>query len=122
MRANLRLAAVDLDRVRMVRGMSTDSAIQVEVGGPFELIIVDGDHSRAGVAADLDRVETIAAPGAVVVMDDYGDPGWPGVTQAVEEHLPRGSRLRLLGSVTTSAFLTARQPAGTAPLPPGRSL
>ena len=39
-------------------------------------------------------------------MDDYGDPGWPGVTQAVTEHLDRGSKLRLQGTVATSAFLT----------------
>lgn len=105
-RANMRLAAVDEQRVRLVRGLSTDSAVQQTVGEPFDLIIIDGDHSQAGVAADLVWAESIAAPGAVIVMDDYGDPGWPGVETALEEHLAGGSKLELRGVVATSAFLT----------------
>lgn len=104
-RNNLRLGGVDLNRVRIVRGMSTDPAIQTEVGGPFDLVIIDGDHSRVGVAADLAWVETIAEPGAVIVMDDYGDAGWPGVQAALNEHLAAGSKLMLRGVASTSAFL-----------------
>ncbi|MGR6966856.1 class I SAM-dependent methyltransferase [Geodermatophilus sp. URMC 61] len=105
-RANLRLAAVDTQRVRIHRGFSTDPALRAAVGAPFDLIVIDGDHSRDGVAADLEWTESIAAPGAVVVVDDYGDPGWPGVAQALDEHLAHGSAMQFRGAVSTSAFLT----------------
>ncbi|WP_409332104.1 class I SAM-dependent methyltransferase [Trujillonella humicola] len=104
-RANLRFAGVDPAAVTVHRGVSTDPAVRGTVGGPYDLVVIDGDHSREGVAADLAWVETIAAPGAVVVMDDYGDPGWPGVSQALDDHLAAGSSMQFLGAVSTSAFL-----------------
>lgn len=110
LRCNLRLAGVDPAVVRIVRGMSTDAAVQAAVAGPFDLVVIDGDHSHAGVAADLAWVETIAAPGAVVVMDDYGDPGWPGVGKALDDHLAAGSALEPRGVVATSAFLISHSP------------
>ncbi|HVV11895.1 class I SAM-dependent methyltransferase [Amycolatopsis sp.] len=104
---NLRFGGVDLDRVRVERGLSSDPSVRSAVGDFFDLVIIDGDHSLAGVAADLAWAERIAAPGAVVVMDDYGDPGWPGVQQALDAHLAGETRFSLRGVVSTSAFLVA---------------
>ena len=53
----------------------------------------------------------MAAPGAIVIMDDFGDPKWPGVERATRRYLAEGGRLELLGSAATSAYL--RMPAGT---------
>lgn len=106
--ANLHAAGVLPERLRLLRGYSTDPEIHAALAGEeFGLIIIDGDHSREGVAADLAWAEEIAAPGAVVVLDDYGDPKWPGVQAAADAHLagPAPSRMRMLGQVTTSAFL-----------------
>ena len=72
------------------------------------MIVIDGDHSAAGAAADLELAEKIAAVGGVVVLDDYGDKKWPGVEQAVTAHLAGPTRFELLGAVSTSAFLRAR--------------
>ncbi|MFD4723341.1 hypothetical protein ACFWOY_33790 [Streptomyces sp. NPDC058423] len=53
-------------------------------------------------------MEKIVAPGGIVVIDDYGDRKWPGVQDALDAHLARGgSRLRMLGRVSTSGFLRA---------------
>ncbi|MEO3751781.1 class I SAM-dependent methyltransferase [Streptomyces sp. B6B3] len=108
-RANLHYAGVQPERLRLVRGYSTAPEVRAALaGGGFGVIVVDGDHSAEGVAADLAWVEELAAPGAVVVLDDYGDPKWPGVREAGEAHLARpGTRLSLVGQVTTSAFLRA---------------
>ncbi|WP_424184287.1 class I SAM-dependent methyltransferase [Actinokineospora sp. G85] len=105
-RANMRFGGVDTERLRIVRGFSTDAEVQEQVGEGYDLIVVDGDHSRAGVFKDLRWAEEIANPGAVVVVDDYGDPGWPGVAEALDDHRKGGSRMRLAGVVATSAFLT----------------
>ncbi|KAA9148875.1 class I SAM-dependent methyltransferase [Amycolatopsis acidicola] len=106
--ANLRFGGVDLERVRVERGLSTEDSVRDAVGEGFDVIVIDGDHSREGVAKDLAWAERIASPGAVVVMDDYGDPGWPGVRDALDAHLSGESRFVVRGVVSTSAFLVAR--------------
>ncbi|WP_405761088.1 class I SAM-dependent methyltransferase [Streptomyces sp. NBC_01420] len=94
---------------RIVQGFSSAPEVRAEAGDRmYGVIVVDGDHSMAGVAADLEWVEKIVAPGGVVVLDDYGDAAWPGVQEALDKHLADGgSRLRMLGRVSTSAYLRA---------------
>lgn len=106
-RANLHYAGVLPDRLRLVPGRSGDPEVRETIGsGKFGVIVVDGDHSYEGVASDLEWVEEIAAPGAVVVIDDYGDRKWPGVKEATDERVAsEDTRLTKLGQVTTSAFL-----------------
>lgn len=108
-RANLTLAGVPEDRIRVVTGYSESADVRTAISDrTYGVIVVDGDHSAAGVAADLELAETIASVGGVVVLDDYGDKKWPGVEQAVTAHLAGRTRFELLGSVATSAFLRAR--------------
>ncbi|MFD4348708.1 class I SAM-dependent methyltransferase [Streptomyces coelicoflavus] len=71
------------------------------------MIVVDGDHSAKGVRQDLQWAEEIAAPGAVVVLDDFGDPSWPGIKEALDEHLKDDTRFTYLGKAAHSAFLRA---------------
>ncbi|MGX1883237.1 class I SAM-dependent methyltransferase [Streptomyces sp. NPDC055287] len=94
---------------RIRRGFSEDPQVRAEVSDrKYGVIVVDGDHSFEGVLADLEWVELIAAPGGVVVLDDYGDGRWPGVKDALDKHLAGGdSRLTMVGRVATSAFLRA---------------
>lgn len=95
---------------RIRQGFSGDPEVRAAVSDrKYGVIVVDGDHSFEGVLADLEWVELIAAPGAVVVLDDYGDGRWPGVKDALDKHLAAGdSRLKMVGRVATSAFLRAR--------------
>lgn len=95
---------------RIRQGFSGDPEVRAAVSDrKYGVIVVDGDHSFEGVLADLEWVELIAAPGAVVVLDDYGDGRWPGVKDALDKHLATGdSRLKMVGRVATSAFLRAR--------------
>jgi hypothetical protein len=110
LRANLAFGGPAGVRARVLRGLSGDSEVRgAAADRAYGVIVVDGDHSEAGVAADLQWAESIAAPGGIVVLDDYGDPGWPGVQAAADQHLSLGStRFDLLGRVSTSAFLRAR--------------
>ncbi|MFJ6939253.1 class I SAM-dependent methyltransferase [Streptomyces sp. NPDC101132] len=107
-RANLLLAGVHPDRLRLHRGFSQDPAVREALSDRrYGVIVIDGDHSEEGVARDLEWAEEIAATGAVVVLDDYGDARWPGVQAAADAHLAGRTRLRLVGTVATSAFLRA---------------
>ncbi|MFF7714358.1 class I SAM-dependent methyltransferase [Streptomyces sp. NPDC007988] len=109
-RANLALCGSRAGlSARVEQGFSSDPAVRDAVSDrEYGVIVVDGDHSEEGVRADLEWVEKIVAPGGIVVIDDYGDRKWPGVQDALDAHLARGgSRLRMLGRVSTSGFLRA---------------
>ncbi|WP_345644836.1 class I SAM-dependent methyltransferase [Streptomyces tremellae] len=108
-RANLAFGGAAGGGARIVRGFSGDEEVRARVSDrAYGVIVVDGDHSAEGVRADLEWAEEIAAPGGVVVVDDYGDARWEHVKRAADAHLARpGSRFDLLGTVSTSAFLRA---------------
>lgn len=108
-RENLALAGVDPERLRLIKGFSEDPAIQAQASDrEYGVIVIDGDHSAEGVANDLVFAEKVAAPGGIVVLDDFGDKGWPGVQEATEAHLRGTTRFELVGVVATSAFLRAK--------------
>jgi hypothetical protein len=109
-RANLAFGGAPGVEARIVRGFSGDEDVRSQVSDrEYGVIVVDGDHSAEGVRADLEWAEKIAAPGGVVVVDDYGDKRWQHVKTATDEHLAGpGTRFELLGAVSTSAFLRVR--------------
>lgn len=49
-----------------------------------DAVFVDGDHSEAGVAADLEGAVAMLAPGGTIFVHDYGDGHWTGVKPAVD--------------------------------------
>lgn len=105
---NLHHSGLAEDDLQVVVGYSTDEAVRAQVAEQqYAVIIVDGDHSEDGVYADLWWVQDIVSPGGIVVMDDFGDPGWLGVERAARRYLDDGGRLELLGTVSTSAYLRA---------------
>jgi predicted O-methyltransferase YrrM len=109
-RENLALGGAAGEHARVQQGLSGDPEVRAAVADrQYGVIVVDGDHSAQGVAADLEWAEEITAPGGIVVLDDYGDRGWPGVQEAADKHLAReDTRFEMLGRVATSAFLRAR--------------
>jgi hypothetical protein len=108
-RANLALGGKAGERARVQVGFSGDPDVRAAVSDrEYGVIVIDGDHSAQGVAEDLQWAEQIAAPGAVVVLDDYGDDKWAGVQQGADAYLAGSTRFALLGRVSTSAFLRAR--------------
>lgn len=103
---NFALGRLEPDEVRLVEGFSTDPDVQQRAADrAYAVVVVDGDHSEDGVYADLRWVETVVAPGGIVVVDDYGDVKWPGVERATQRYLADGGRLELLGRAATSAYL-----------------
>ncbi|MGX1132700.1 hypothetical protein RKD49_004890 [Streptomyces glaucescens] len=107
-RTNLALAGPAGAAARIQRGFSEDPETRAAVSDrSYGVIVVDGDHSAEGVLADLQWAEQIAAPGAVVVLDDYGDPKWPGIKDALDKHLTGETRFTYLGKAALSAYLRA---------------
>ncbi|MFF9202562.1 class I SAM-dependent methyltransferase [Streptomyces sp. NPDC014986] len=107
-RTNLALAGPAGVAARIRRGFSEDPETRAAVSDRrYGVIVVDGDHSAEGVAEDLRWAEEIVAPGGIVVLDDFGDPKWPGIEQALDEHLTGDTRFTYLGKASLSAFLRA---------------
>lgn len=107
-RTNLGLAGPAGAAARIQRGYSEDPGTRAAVSDRrYGVIVVDGDHSAKGVAQDLEWAEEIAAPGGIVVLDDYGDPHWPGIKAALDDHLKGETRFTYLGKAAHSAYLRA---------------
>ena len=83
------------DRLHLVLGDSRETLPQfaAETGGRFDLLLIDGAHDEATCRADVANGRAMAAPGALVVVDDlmphkaYG----AGVTAAWEGLLREGA-------------------------------
>lgn len=60
------------------------AAIRDEFGA-FRLISVDGGHTPEHIVADLRTADRLADPAALVLVDDFFHPGFPGVTEGYYE-------------------------------------
>jgi SAM-dependent methyltransferase len=51
--------------------------------GPFRLFSVDGCHTAEHTCTDILTGQDFLGPGGILILDDYMQPHWPGVTEAV---------------------------------------
>jgi predicted O-methyltransferase YrrM len=82
-------------RIRPViaRGEEGPDATKLELTNAVEFLFIDGDHSCEGTIAALQAWRPALATGALIAIHDYGDPTYPGVTEAVH-HLGLKGRAR----------------------------
>lgn len=52
-------------------------------GGPVDLLFVDSTHERAATVAEVQAWRPALAPDALIVLHDFANPAFPGVTEAV---------------------------------------
>jgi predicted O-methyltransferase YrrM len=69
------------DRVTLVHGSSLDGPWDDQV----ELLYIDTTHSREDTIRELGTWRPALADSAVIVLDDYANPVFPGVWDAVRE-------------------------------------
>lgn len=65
---------------------------------PVELLYIDSSHERAATVAEVLAWRPVLAPGSTVAFDDYSNPDYPGVREAIAE-------LRLAGEPRGSMFV-----------------
>jgi hypothetical protein len=65
------------------------AALAPTSGGPFSACLIDGDHDRERVEADIHIALPCLTPGAVLAFHAYGDPNHPGVKPAVDAAVER---------------------------------
>lgn len=80
------------DQVRTYRGRSVDRARDVlSAANGVRLLVVDAEHTYDAVRGELAAYADALAPGGLLVLDDYSR-SFPGVAQAVNEHLDASGR------------------------------
>ena len=96
---NLKLHCGDLGHVRLIEKDSKQvTAAELMVTGPYRFIHIDGGHDAASLANDLGLAYQVAAPNAVILIDDYGHKAWPQVQAATQAWIRANDNdLRLIG-------------------------
>ncbi|UPT88636.1 class I SAM-dependent methyltransferase [Bradyrhizobium barranii subsp. apii] len=62
---------------------SSDIVTLMRERGPFRMFSVDGCHTAEHTYNDLMTAQNLICPGGVIILDDFMQPHWPGVTEAV---------------------------------------
>ncbi len=77
---NMRVFYPDLDFLRIIEGASSELSPR-ELGADFSFCHIDGGHSREETYHDLRLCHEITLPGALIAIDDYFNPAFPGVSE-----------------------------------------
>jgi SAM-dependent methyltransferase len=79
-------------KVRLYVGTTEEIAPTLE-DKSFDLVFIDGDHSRAAVKRDIAEALRLLAPGGLLAFHDYNSRQDPDVTVAVNQLLTAGAEL-----------------------------
>ncbi len=109
---NLRAAGVDPADVTLIEHLSTaPEALQAASQREYDLLVIDGDHSFAGVATDFLLFAPLVKLGGYVIFDDYNKTSWPDVKRFVDEEMPKHPWCVKVGAEwTTAVFRVAQRP------------
>ena len=88
-------------RLELVEAQGQDgpSALRRADMPPVYLLYIDGGHARESTVASFEAWRPALAARAVVAFHDYGEPQWPGVSEAV-------AQLGLEGEVEGTLFVS----------------
>jgi hypothetical protein len=96
---NMSLAGVDEREFDQVQHLSTDpQAFEQVKDRQFDLLVIDGDHSYAGIQFDFETYGPLVRRGGLVLFDDYNQQNWPEVTQFVDEKVKGQRGWKLVGA------------------------
>ncbi|HEV7578708.1 MAG TPA: class I SAM-dependent methyltransferase [Caldimonas sp.] len=105
---NLRTHGCDLSRVELVAENSlrlTPERIISLCGGQPRLFSIDGGHTAEATRNDLTLADRTACEGALVILDDYFNSSWPGVSEGTCIFM-REDRQRLVPvAITSNKFI-----------------
>ncbi|MFN7977145.1 MAG: class I SAM-dependent methyltransferase [Vicinamibacterales bacterium] len=106
---NLASYAASPERARILERSSTAVTAEelLAIGGPFQFISVDGDHTMRGCLHDLHLAQQVVAPGGIVAVDDICNMSCPGVVEATVRYgVTPGATLKPFAIVGNKLFMT----------------
>ncbi len=75
-------------------------------GGPFKVFSVDGGHTAELTEHDLSIAALALAPGGLLILDDYFNESWPGVSEGTNRFLTSQPGVEAVGSGHGKTFFT----------------
>jgi len=104
--ANLAALDVEPDHYRIIQRKSTDpEAIAAASDRQYDFVLIDGDHSLAGVSNDYELYGGLVKPGGILIFDDYGTEDWPAIQPYVDEHVRSGDEWLWIGGEWRTGIL-----------------
>ena len=87
---NLKLQKCDLNRVKFI----TSNSVNLQKGNLLDLssqkyrfFSLDGGHSIEIIQNDLSLAESVLVDGGIILVDDYFDEKWPGVSEGTLKYI-----------------------------------
>ena len=107
---NMRRFGIQRDDIDVRIGLS--STLPLRYPHPLRLFSVDGGHTEAIASGDIAWAACNAIDGAIIMVDDWPSPGWPGVKQGAKRHWECGARkLTPFADVQNKLYLTTSRAA-----------
>lgn len=94
---NLARLGVTGSDVEIIQAMSQEPSALSRAGEKsYNYMFIDGDHSAEGVIRDWHNYGPMLEAGGYVIFDNYNDPNWPEVEDAVDE-IARDKSIKRVG-------------------------
>jgi predicted O-methyltransferase YrrM len=109
---NLRVLGIPEQDYRIIQHLSTDpEAVKAASERTYDYVLIDGDHSLEGVAADFELYAPMVKPGGVIVFDDYATTDWPAIQKFVDEHVRSNDDWLWIGGEWRTGILRRKRSA-----------
>lgn len=89
----------------LITGKGSHYLKPVDLGGKFDAVFIDGDHSAAGVIQDTTLALSSMRPGGLIIWHDYHDLGTVDVKQVLDGWMAKGWPIKLVAG-TWIAYMT----------------
>ncbi|MBA5778051.1 DUF115 domain-containing protein [Stappia sp. F7233] len=103
---NLSALSIPESDYRIIQHYS-DSEEAIEKAGDrsYDFVLIDGDHSLAGVTRDFELYGDMVRPGGLLVFDDYDTTDWPAIKPFVDDVVRADERWQWIGGEWRTGIL-----------------
>ncbi|MEQ8558532.1 MAG: FkbM family methyltransferase [Henriciella sp.] len=117
LRRNLQKVGMGTDDYTLIKMLSTEpEAVTEAAKREYDLLIIDGDHSYAGVKTDFENYARNVKLGGYIIFDDYQSDDWPDVQKFVDKELVKSNFLAPVGaSWRTCVYRVIKTPSQSRP-------
>ncbi|WP_300390896.1 FkbM family methyltransferase [Henriciella sp.] len=115
LRRNLQRVGMTDDNFNLIKTLSTQpEALEEAAKEQYDLLVIDGDHSYAGVKTDFENYAHLVKLGGYIIFDDYNSKDWPDVQEYVDNELADSAFISRVGaSWRTCVYRVVKAPATT---------